>query len=148
MLLFTGSLRVFLQAFGVVSGAPTTIGIHFSKPLEFHARFWYLSTSSCSFSIVFSDTAISTKSAVLLSCTTTIAGHLCSITQSLWTLTYQRILISLDTYIPEDFDFVSVSVTGSTVCQYHCSKCGKLYFSHWLQWTILPSYLFILVIYL
>jgi len=82
----------FSSLFGVVPGAPTTIGIHFSKPFEFHARFWYLSTSSCSFSVVFWDTAMSIKSAVLLSCTTTIAGHLCSITQSLWTLTYQRIL--------------------------------------------------------
>jgi len=82
----------FSSLFGVVPGAPTTIGIHFSKPFEFHARFWYLSTSSCSFSVVFWDTAMSIKSAVLLSCTTTIAGHLCSITQSLWTLTCQRIL--------------------------------------------------------
>ena len=126
------SLDEFLVS--VLPSAPTTIGIilvglfTFQSHFSSRARFWYLSTFSCfCASTLVSPRALPylSKSAAMLSfSTTTISGHVCSITWSVWILTSQRILTFF------------VSITGSPVCRYHCSEYGMLYFSHRLQWTI------------
>jgi len=133
--------RFFSKLFSVVPSAPTTIEIisvfTFQNLLSSRVRFWYLSTFSCSFSstLVSPDTAISIKTDVLLSfSTTTISGHLCSVTWSVWILTSHRIWT------------FSVSITGSAVCRYHCPERCRSYFSHRLQWTI-PATLSCLFLY-
>ena len=103
--------RFFHTFFGVVPSAPTIYYRHFileftfQSLLSYRARFWYLSTLSPSFSTLVSPgTAISTKSAVLLSFSTaTMSGRLCSITWCIWILTSQRIFtFSVSMYRLED----------------------------------------------
>ena len=104
-----------------------------SKVSPVLVRFRYLCTFFCSSSTLMSlGTAISIKSAVLLydyNICPSVFNH----------------VVYLDTYIPEDITF-SISITGSVLCQYHCSEHGRPYFSHRLQWTILATAMSLLIL--
>ena len=89
------------------------LGFNLIEPLIFLARSWYLSTFSFSFSstLVSPDTAMSIRSGLLLSLsTTTMSGRRCYLTWSVWIFMSHSILT------------FSLSVTGLAVCWYHCCE--------------------------
>jgi len=116
--------KFFSRRFVTVPRAPTTIRITlvstFHNLFSSLAKSWCLSIFSCSFSptLASAGTVMSITSALLLSLSiTTMSVHLCSVTWSVWIFMSQRIFT------------LSVSMTGSAVCWYHCSERFMWYVS-------------------
>jgi len=128
--------RLFFKLFGVVPpSAPTTISIHFPKPLEFLCQI----LAFTHFRLILLNSCVSRHCGIyqerrLIVLYDYNISRLCTITLSVWILTFLRILT------------FSISITGSAVCRYHYFERDMPYFPHRLKRTI-PATLSCLFLY-
>jgi len=127
--------RLFFKLFGVVPSAPTTISVHFPKPLEFPCQILVFTH----FLLLLLNSCVSRHCNIYQECRLVVLydyniSRLCSITWSIWILTSKRMLT------------FSISITGSAVCRYHYFERGRPYFPHRLKRTI-PATLSCLFLY-